>query len=469
MTEKSDIKPEDYFNENYLRDYFNRKIQKKKGGGRDGLTPEKFMKRYSGEIADMANHCLNGTYKFSPYKEKFILKGKNKYPRILSIPSIRDRLVLGVMNDYLQRVFPEFVNRKVPNQYITEIIKFLKEKKNIDVFFFKSDFHDFFGSLRHKRLKNVLAGRIHNKKVVDLVMCAIRTPTVGDSHLEMEGMKKRSIGVPQGLAISNILSSIYMSDFDSYFNDLTSSVFIYERYVDDILILDLEDLCEFESKFIDKIKEMGLGLKLSKDKTKYGKIGEDDVDYIGYIIHDKIIISIRPKNIQRFLNRIAKVISRLKIQFENKSLRPQLIIEDKSFVNYYIEVLNEMIAGFKMDGHIYGWIAYFQAMTDTHLLYSIDRVIRHKFMKYLPEALNDFPSKIRKLPIVYWDIRKSSGKHYVCDYDKITDIDSMKVFLTNRGRIDPRDKYDDEQIQTIFNKYKEERKKYADVSIGSVS
>lgn len=38
--------PSDYFNEAYLRDYFNRNLLKKKGGGRDSLSPDKFLERY---------------------------------------------------------------------------------------------------------------------------------------------------------------------------------------------------------------------------------------------------------------------------------------------------------------------------------------------------------------------------------------------------------------------------------------
>ena len=40
------VDPSNYFNEKYLIDYFNNHIRRKKGGGRDNLTPEKFWKRY---------------------------------------------------------------------------------------------------------------------------------------------------------------------------------------------------------------------------------------------------------------------------------------------------------------------------------------------------------------------------------------------------------------------------------------
>ena len=107
-----------FFNAAHFLDYYDKKMRSKKGGGRDGLTPEAFFKHYVNDFGIIAKRCLEGTYNFSPYNEKLVLKGRAKYPRVLSIPSMRDRLVLGVLNQYLQEVFPTAVNHDVPNQYI---------------------------------------------------------------------------------------------------------------------------------------------------------------------------------------------------------------------------------------------------------------------------------------------------------------------------------------------------------------
>lgn len=80
-------KASDYFNPVYFTRFFNDKLKLKKGGGLDGLTPTTFWKHYAKELDDIASRCLNGTYKFSAYKEKLILKGKDNFPRVLSVPS----------------------------------------------------------------------------------------------------------------------------------------------------------------------------------------------------------------------------------------------------------------------------------------------------------------------------------------------------------------------------------------------
>ena len=115
------MNPEEYFNPTFFTDYFKSKLRLKKDGALDGLTPDTFWKRYERELEVISKRCLEGTYKFSPYLEKLILKGKDKFPRMLSVPSMRDRMVLGALNKYLQDTFPEAVNHEVPNQYNKEV------------------------------------------------------------------------------------------------------------------------------------------------------------------------------------------------------------------------------------------------------------------------------------------------------------------------------------------------------------
>ena len=151
--------PAEFFNENYLRDYFNRNILKKKVSGRDNLTTNIFLEKYGKDFEKIAEQCLNGTYRFSYYNEKLLLKGSKKYPRVISIPSIRDRLVLGVLNDYLSSVFCDCINHEVPNSLMSKIITTMNETE-ADVTFLRTDFHDFYGTIYIKMLMNMLSSRI---------------------------------------------------------------------------------------------------------------------------------------------------------------------------------------------------------------------------------------------------------------------------------------------------------------------
>lgn len=40
--------------------------------------------------------------------------------------------------------------------------------------------------------------------------------------------------------------------------------------------------------------------------------------------------------------------------------------EDQELDDYYIALINQKMAGIKVANRLYGWIAYFQAMTDIY-------------------------------------------------------------------------------------------------------
>lgn len=455
------MNPEEYFSPTFFTDYFNTKLRSKKGGALDGLTPDTFWKRYERELEVISKRCIEGTYKFSPYLEKLILKGKDKFPRILSVPSMRDRMVLGALNKYLQDTFPEAVNHEVPNQYIKEVSDFLAEHSKDKLYFLKTDIKGFYDNIDLNTLYEKLESRV-DEHILRFIMSAIDTITIPrDASRHSSPQEPRLKGVPQGLAISNILASISMLDFDAVVKEKYRYC-IYKRYVDDILILSTTTLNAFsvdeiQCEFILK----NLGLCLSPNKTMYGEVGNISFDYIGYMIESALSISIRKKNIQVFLNRISRLISRYRSQKSNPFLRPRFIAEDKELDDYYIALINQKLAGIKVTNHLFGWIAYFQAMTDIHQLYELDTVIHKKFLRGC-----EIEPKICHLQDVYWDIKKHAGKNKLLDLDAIKNIGVMKAFLLSRGLIDKDFKYDDDEIQKRYYIHLEHLKKDAWKSIG---
>lgn len=454
---------DEYFSLSYFTAYFNKHLKGKKGGGRDGLSPITYWSNFSDELPLVVQHCKEGTYRFSPYKEKLVLKGRGKPPRVLSIPSVRDRLVLGVLNDYLQEMFPEAVSHQVPNSYISDASSFLAEHSDKSIYCFKTDFHHFYDELNQKRLLSILEKRL-DKAISHLVEAAITTPTIANKE-QLQNQKTAEKGVPQGLSISNILAGIYMQDFDEYFSGEYSPVMFYRRYVDDILILDPYIPIHFQDEFESAMSDFLLGLQLSLGKTSLVEVGKNDIDYIGYVIKGKHCISVRQKNIQPYLNRIARLITLYKTQKENAFLRPPFISDEEKFDGYYKDSINELIAGFKTNNHLYGWLPYFQALTDMTLLYALDNVIHRKFLRD-ERIADDFRSKIHHVAQVYWDLKKHSGSTYLEDYDNIQSVDAMQRMLVKRGRINENYQYSDDDIRTRYFIYLDTKKKFAQRTIG---
>lgn len=374
MTTK--INPLAFFNSSSFSLFYDEKMKHKKGGGLDGLTPAKFFHRYVDEFEDIAKRCRKGTYEFSPYREKLILKGREKFPRMLSVPSMRDRMVLGELNLYLQDVFPEAVNHDVPNKYINDVADFLAEHSSEKIYFFKTDIKGFFDNINLASLYAKLETRIE-APMLQLIKAAIETITVAsDSPKTANRRQERENGIPQGLAISNILAYISMLEFDESIKAMCDTNTVYKRYVDDILILSTSPIdASFVDKFKKELDQRCVSLELSPDKTQYGVVGNAAFDYLGYMIKSVHTISIRNKNVQTYLNRISRLIARYKTQKTNKNLRPRFICQDKEFDDYYVSLINQKLAGVKISHHLFGWLPYFQAMTDIRLLYKIDTVV----------------------------------------------------------------------------------------------
>lgn len=453
-----------FFNAAHFLDYYDKKMKSKKGGGRDGLTPEAFFKHYVNDFGIIAKRCLEGTYNFSPYNEKLVLKGRAKYPRVLSIPSMRDRLVLGVLNQYLQEVFPTAVNHDVPNQYIKELSDFLAEHASEKIYFLKTDIKSFYDSIDLNTLYAKLEKEIE-PPILQLLMSAIDTITVSTDSSNNISVRRRPrlIGVPQGLAISNILASISMMDFDKSIKNRCGTNAIYKRYVDDILILSTSPLDVF---FVNELKceliIQSVSLRLSVDKTQFGVVGVDSCDYIGYVVQSPHSVSIRKKNVQNYLNRMSRLITRYKNMKEKTYLRPRFIRENKDLDNYYVSIINRKLTGFKASKHLFGWLPYFQAMTDINLLYEIDAVIHRKFMKGVA-----IESRICHLPEIYWDIKKHAGKNKLMDYDVLTENPDIRDYLLKQGLIDKEHKYEDDEINRIYLVHLDNLKKDAKISIGT--
>lgn len=453
----------DFFNPAYFTQFYNEHLKSKKGGGRDGLTPISFWKRYQAELDDIAARCLMGTYEFSPYRESLVLKGRNKKPRVLSVPSMRDRLVLGVLNKYLQEVFPDAVSHEVPNQCINEVSRFMAERTSLPLWYFKTDIKGFFDELDLDMLYEKLETKL-DTNILILVRKAIDTVTLADGECH-KGLRSlhRKRGVPQGLAISNILAGIYMREFDQTFNGSSSPVALYKRYVDDIFILsDSEITQDFVDQFKVELILKGSTLRLSADKTQFGRLGESHVHYIGYSIQSALSISILPKNVQNYLDRLSRLITRYRGQKANPSFRPRFISKDSDFESYYVYKINQKLAGLKISNHLYGWMPYFQASTDLHLLYKLDAIIHKKFLRGC-----GIEAKILHLPVVYWDIKKHAGNHTLTDFDEISDPTQMRAYLAKVGMINKDIDYTDDEIKNIFFAHLEHLKKDAHMSVGT--
>lgn len=442
------------FNSGHAEDYFEKKLINRNGGGRDNMTPQAYWQRFKGSTLNIILKCRNQEYKFSPYKEQLILKGRWKNPRCISIPTVRDRLVLGLLNEYLQIIFPECVNRSTPNQYIREIKEYIEANPGENRFF-KSDFSQFYDNINQSLLIEKLRERIHDERPIKLIIDAIQNPTMG---FKKEKKEYSLVGVPQGLAISNILSSIYMMDFDNKMKTLGAG--LYLRYVDDILLLR-PHFKDIESIIIDYLIGYNMCISLSKEKTVQGFVGDDSLDYIGYIFK-RDCITVRENNVDLYIRRLAHAVTQLKRQQQNPAMRPRFIRDDNQLIEFHTEEINELVSGMKYESAMFGWLPYFQESTDLALFHRLDKILG----RLLSKVANFDMSKLHSFVDSYHDIRERSGVHYVRNYDSLSSIAEKESFLMKKGWITATQHYSDDEINQMYGNYCSNRKKAIERNIG---
>lgn len=162
---------------NIKNTYLN-KISKKATRGIDKVGLKQFNEIKDREFSIILDKCKNKTYKFSPYVEKLQSKGRGKSPRVISAPTIRDKVTLDIIKEILHEIFPECVSRKLPNNYVREIIQFYNITKSDHLCYFKTDIKSFYDSINHNLLLNQIKTKVKSRKLLHLIKSCLQTPTV---------------------------------------------------------------------------------------------------------------------------------------------------------------------------------------------------------------------------------------------------------------------------------------------------
>lgn len=455
------IDPAEFFTALNFNSLFCKKLMSKKGGGIDNLSPKRFYELYKDQFGEIASRCLDGTYNFSCYREKLISKGAKKYPRVLSIPSMRDRLVLGVLNEYLQAVYEsKGYKQLIPNREIHRLISYLDSlPEDKEVKFIKTDFHNYYGTINRDVLLKKMEADI-DSRVLSLIKKAISMPTIPHGVKSSE-VTPRKYGIPQGLSISNILAYIYMKDFDDNYGSQWAE--FYVRYVDDILFLN--PMNPFLLKRMKRnLSSSKMRVRLNNSKVTEGVIGKRELDFIGYVIKDKNKVSVRKRNVTNFITRVAGLTKRCAEGLEDEMMRPTFCKPDKVFFEYFIEEFNLLLGGFKLAAHNYGWMVYYQAINDISLIYGIDRVIKKRIMNKLPNRITEH---VVSLIDVYHDIHDTGGKNILLNFDNMEGFELKKDFLVRKG-FDMEGR-DDDEVKMMFERYLTNLIRQTEMSIGRIS
>jgi retron-type reverse transcriptase len=397
-------------------------VSRKKTRGIDGTTVEKFSENKYDNFNLIKEKCLKGTYKFSPYLQKLQMKGKGKEPRVISIATIRDRVVLHIIKSLLQQAFPESVNRRLPNNYVKSINDFFSKNGSENTLcYYKTDIVGFYDSIPHDRLLCSVGERVASSCFLRLVQNSIKNPTTSFGSKRPNKKIYNKIGVPQGLSISNILADVYMRNFDRELSTLASA---YYRFVDDIIMFNFgENKICLRGEIQEKVSDLGLELH---NKKTVCKSEERNFEYLGYRF-ELPKITIRESSIVKFINSVASIISSFK---NNKqvTIKKYKWIDNEAYKSILVENLNEKITGAISETKRYGWIFYFLEINDEGLLHRIDRII-DSFFKRLDEFDNKRPDKLKSMSRAYFEAKYNAHGSYVHNYNRYVTIKDKIIYL----------------------------------------
>lgn len=397
-----------HFTKNALKENYYEKIASSQAVGRDGIRQNAFKSKLDDEINLILKKVEDCTYKFTTYKQKLISKGPDKHPRVISISTIRDRLCLRVLNDILMQIFVE-AQIKRPHVYIKAIAEIL-EKPCDGLTFVRMDIKDFFPSVDHDILVRQVRRKVRKPQLIHLLRGAITTPTAG--------IKYNGKGVPQGLSISNILSSINLNGVDQKSKERHQ----YFRYVDDILVIC--KAVEAKSVFQEiQVEIETLGLECHQlgesGKSQISPVDEG-VEYLGFRITPSLI-SVRGSSYRRMFENLLAVFTHYKHMDDKTKNEDRLVWR-----------LNLKITGCIYNGNRYGWLLFFSQINDRSQLSRLDRFVTEQLKQ---RGLGHLRPRIRKFLKGYHEVRFNLGKtSYIPNYDEFDVADMIKELSCAEGQ-----------------------------------
>lgn len=387
-----------------LRGFFNQ-IDDQSPAGLDGTRKWQLIRTNGIDFEQLSRQLSDYQYRFAPYRLVALSKGPSKFPRTISIATIRDRLVLKAMQKTLVSV-DHSLRSRLPQHLVRDLIDVNRNAQY--QCFLKLDIKNFYPSIDH----NLLLRELHTTLNLEFLEAFFKKAIFNRSSLQGRRSSSEEIeveGIPQGLSISNALSELALKPFDEAMQSIEGCYFT--RYVDDCVVLGKDKSAIDRAYSTAQVSLENLKLTLheeqgSAEKSSRGKFSkESPLPFLGYEFRDSSRVSVRTQSVDRLRQRLLTLFTAYKYSSPNQGSLEELIWR-----------INLTVSGCRFNGQRYGWLPYFSYMNDYALLRRLDKFVHtlcgryhvpiehcrriKKFSDYLGDAKRQFPDPNR---VPYFD------------------------------------------------------------------
>lgn len=283
-------------------------VSNKGSGGIDGMETTGLLDWLRGHKEALLASIMEGKYNPSPVRRVEIPKDGGK-KRLLGIPTVVDRVVQQSISQVLSCIYERefsdnsygFRPKRSSHDALKQAQTYISSgyKYAVDL-----DLEQFFDTVNHSRLIELLSKRIKDGRVVSLIhkylLAGVRVGTKFETNHS---------GVPQGGPLSPLLSNIMLNELDK---ELERRGHRFIRYADDCLILCKSKRAAERTKgSIIRFIENVLYLRVNKEKTVTGYIrGMKFLGYSFYMKSGECRLNIHPKSYDKLRSTLKELTAR---------------------------------------------------------------------------------------------------------------------------------------------------------------